>query len=236
VYLVFWGSQWSSDPAHALPALRKFFKGLHGAPDTWGTILSQYCQGVPVGTTTCGGGGIPIVHPTRSILRGVWLDSSGAAPNHASMAQIAAEAVAAAGHFGNTDQASNLNAQYVVASAAGTHPDGFPGTGFCGWHDFTSSVHGNIAYTNLPYVPDLGAGGCTTITAPTKLDGYFSTETHEYAETVTDPWPRRGWVASGGAEIADECVQLDARLTLPTGTFDVQGLWSNSANGCRTAG
>jgi hypothetical protein len=235
VYLVFWGSQWSNDPAGAAAALQQFFTGLHGAPDTWGTILSQYCEGVPAGTTHCGHQGVPVVHPTQSILRGVWFDNAAPAPRKASANQLATEAVAAAEHFGNTTQKPNLNAQYVLASPTGTHPDGFPHTGFCGWHNFTSSPDGNVAYTNLPYLPDLGAGGCTTIGAPTLLDGYLSTETHEYAETVTDPWPLRGWSA-GGSEIGDACVQLDARLTLPTGTFDVQGLWSNAVNGCTTTG
>ena len=142
----------------------------------------------------------------------------------------------AAKHFGNLTQASNSNTQYVIASATGTHPDGFPNTGFCAWHDFISSSVGNIAYTNLPYLPDLGAGGCTTISSPTLLDGYFSTETHEYAESVTDLWPSKGWLDASGNENGDLCVQLDGRLTLPTGTFDVQGVWSNAASKCVTKG
>ena len=236
VYLVFWGSQWSSDPAGAAPALQNFFKGLFGAPDTFGTILTQYCEGVPAGTTDCTGIGTHVTHPATKPLAGVWFDNATAAPSAATAAQIAAEAVAASTHFGNTSQKLNVNAQYVIASATQTHPDAFPSSGFCAWHDFTTSVNGNLAYTNLPYVPDIGAGGCTTITAPTALDGYFSTETHEYAESVTDLWPSRGWLGAHGNEIADECEQLDARLTLSTGTFDVQGLWSNQANRCVTHG
>ncbi len=235
VYLVFWGKQWSSDPAQAAPALQNFFTGLHGSADTWGTILTQYCEGVRKGTKICGSSGIHVTHPANSILGGVWFDNAANAPTNATAAQIASEATAAAQHFGNTTQTPNLNAQYVIASATGTHPDGFPNTGFCAWHDFTTSSFGNLAYTNLPYVPDLGAGACTTLSPATALDGYFSTETHEYAETVTDFWPSRGWTGGNG-EIGDACVQLDARLTLSTGTFDVQGLWSNAANNCVTQG
>ena len=236
VYLVFWGSQWSSDPAGAAPALQAFFKGIHGKPDPWGKILNQYCEGLPVGTTNCGSQGTHIRHPRkRGPLAGAWFDNATAAPTNATVAQIAAEAVRGAEHFGNTTQAPNLNAEYVVASATGTHPDGFPNSGFCGWHSSTTSADGKLAYTNLPYVPVLGAGACTTIGSPTLLDGYFSTETHEYAETVTDFFPSAGWLGGGG-EIGDECVQLDAREALKTGTFDVQGLWSNSANACVTAG
>lgn len=236
VYLVFWGSQWSNDPAKAAPALQAFFKGLHGKKDSWGQILNQYCEGLAAGTTHCGSSGTHITHPKKhGPLAGAWFDNQTAAPGSATAAQIAAEAVRAANHFGNTSQQPNLNAQYVIASATGTHPDGFPNSGFCGWHDFTASADGNLAYTNMPYVPDLGAGACTTIGSPTLLDGYFSTETHEYAETDTDFWPTDGWIG-GGSEIGDECVQLDARETLKTGTFDVQGLWSNTANACVTSG
>ena len=235
VYLVFWGSQWSSDPAGAANALTQFFKGLHGTPDTYDTILNQYCEGVPTGTSKCGTSGIHIQKPTKNILAGVWNDNATKAPKKATMAQIAQEALNAAALFGNLTQAANLNSQYVIASPSGTHPDGFPSTGFCGWHSFTSASFGNLAYTNLPYVPDLGLGVCTTISSPNAVDGLLSTETHEYSETVTDFWPSRGWNGSGG-EIGDECVSLDGRITLPTGTFDVQGEWSNSANKCGTHG
>jgi hypothetical protein len=234
VYLVFWGSQWSHDPAGAAPALQNFFRGLFGTADTWGTILDQYCEGVAKGTTNCGTKGIHVTHPTSSPLGGAWFDNAAAAPTNATAAQIASEAVKAATHFGNTTQTPNLNAQYVIVSASGTHPDGFPNSGFCAYHNFTKSADGNVAFTNLPYVPDLGAGACTTLTNPTLLDGLFSTETHEYGETVTDFFPSIGWNGQNG-EIGDECVQLDSRIKLSTGTFDVQGLWSNSRNACRTS-
>ena len=233
VYLVLWGSQWpSNDPANAASALHNLFSDLYGTPDTWGTILNQYCEGLPSGTTTCGFNGTHVVHPTSPVLAGTWPDTSAPAPLRATASQIAAEAVRAAAHFGNSSQV-NLNAQYVIASPSGTHPDGFP-KGFCGWHSSTTSAtYGNIAYTNLPYVPNLPAASCTTIANPGALDGYESTETHEYAESVTDPFPSTGWL-KGGAEIGDLCVNQDAHLTIGTDTFDVQGLWSNSAGGCVT--
>jgi serine protease len=233
VYLVFWGSQWSNDPAGAAGALQNLFGNLYGSHDTWGTILDEYCEGMPVGTVTCAPGATYVQHPSAPLLQKVWLDNGSPAPSKASASQIAAEAVSAAAHFGNTTQLPNLNAQYVIASPSGTHPDGFP-HGFCAWHSSTSSKYGNIAYTNLPYVPDLGAGACTTIAPARLLDGYESTETHEYAETVTDPFPSSGWL-KGGAEIGDLCENQDAYLTLGGVTFDVQGLWSNAADGCVTS-
>jgi hypothetical protein len=237
VYLVFWGSQWSSDPAGVAPDLQAMFNGLNGAQDTWGTILSQYCENAPTGTTTCPASATFIQHPTSSVLAGVWFDNSAAEPAKASKSQLAAEAAKAAVHFGNTTQTPNLNAQYIVVSPTGTHPNGFgPKGSFCAWHDKTSSASGTLAYTNLPYVPDLGAGACTTLTDGRLLSGIESTETHEYAETVTDFWPTAGWYNSGGGEIGDECENLDAYLTVSTGRFDVQGLWSNKVGGCVTSG
>lgn len=234
VYLVFWGSQWSNDPAGAAPALQAMFTNLVGSQDKWGPILDQYCEGLPVGTSSCGNSGTHVTHPSSGLLAGVWFDNASAAPSRASIAQLAAEAVSAASHFNNITQAPNLNAQYVIPSPTQTHPDGFPGS-FCGWHDFTTTSTGvNIAYTNLPYVPDLGTGACTTLSPARMLDGYESTETHEYAETVTDPFPSTGWLAKGGSEIGDLCINLDAYLNTTGGTFDVQGLWSNAVSSCVT--
>jgi hypothetical protein len=234
VYLVFWGNQWVNDPAGAAAGLQHFFAGLHGSADTYNSIFTQYCEGVPKGTAFCGTNGIHVVKPVSTPLAGVWFDNAGPAPASATAQQLAAEAIAAAAHFGNTSQAPNLNAQYVIASASGTHPDGFPNTNFCAWHDYTTSTYGNLAYTNLPYVPDLCVGACTTLSPAGPLDGYTSTETHEYSETVTDFWPSGGWNGSKG-EIGDECIAYDARLALSTGTFDVQGEYSNAAGRCVTS-
>ena len=236
VYLVFWGSQWKNPTpaeATAASALQSLFTDLNGTADNWGTILDQYCEGNPVGTTTCAPGATFVQHPGSSLLKGVWFDNASPAPSKATTGQIAAEAVSAAAHFANTTPAPNLNAQYVIASPSGTHPDGFP-HGFCAWHSSTSSTYGNIAYTNLPYVPDLPATACTTIPNPRTVDGYESTETHEYAESVTDPFPSSGWL-KGGAEIGDLCENLDAYLTIGSDKFDVQGLWSNAADACETS-
>jgi len=240
VYLVFWGSQWATkDPAGAQADLPLMFGGLFGAKDTWGTILNQYCEGLPAGTTSCGTRGVHVEHPATSPVGGTWTDTSAAAPAKATAAQIGQEAVKAAAHFGNTTQAPNLNAIYVVVSPTGTDPDMYKEGGFCAWHNFTggagvTSPYGNLAFVNQPYTPDMGTGACTTLTGRL-LDGLESTVTHEYAEAVTDFWPAAGWNDSSGAEIGDICASLDARVALTTGTFDLQGLWSNDKNSCVTS-
>jgi hypothetical protein len=236
VYLVFWGSQWSKDPAGVAPDLQGLFNGLYGSADTWGTVMNQYCENAPKGISTCPAGATFVQHPTSSPLAGVWFDNAAAEPSKASTKALAAEAAKAATHFGNKTQASNLDSQYVIVSATGTHPNGFPNTGFCAWHDKASTASGTLSYTNLPYIPDLGAGACTTFTDGRLLSGIESTETHEYAESVTDFWPTAGWYNTSGGEIGDECENLDAYVTLTTGRYDLQGLWSNSANACVTHG
>src|SRR5205085_1539201 len=147
---------------------------------------------------------------------GVWVDESTASPSAASGHQLGTEAVNAAAHFGNTTATANRNAQYVIVSPRGTNPDNYKGQGFCAWHDFNgdstlsggpvSSPYGDIAFANLPYVPDAGSGcGQGFVNSPGTLDGVSIVEGHEYAETVTDQNPPGGWTDSSGAENGDKC-------------------------------
>lgn len=235
VYLIFWGSQWTTDTLHVQAYLQNFIKGLGTAQDSWSRVTTQYCQGVAAGTVTCGTAG---QHPSfsGSVFAGTWADTAAAAPNQATAGQIAAEAVRGAQHFGNTTQAPNLSAQYVVVSPTGTHPDGFnAGAGFCAYHSSTRASLGRIAYTNMPYVHDLGRSCATNSVnsgAAGQLDGFSVVEGHEYAESVTDFFPGGGWLDSRGAENGDKCVAPKKNITLPTGTFAVQATWSNQIGGC----
>ena len=180
VYLVFYGSQWgtgstnaggdvtlSGDPAGAAPYLQELFKGLGTGGELWSGVMTQYCDGVAIGAQSCPASNTEhVAYPTGGALAGVWVDESAASPAQATPAQLGSEAVSAAAHFGNTTAAANRDAQYVIISPAGTHPDGFntPSGGFCAWHDWNgnpfvgvTSPYGDIAFTNLPYVTDLGA-------------------------------------------------------------------------------
>src|SRR5262249_12309948 len=134
--------------------------------EQWSGVMTQYCEGVPEGAEFCPGTAPHVGYPDGGALAGFWEDTAGPAPVNANAQQIGLEAVRAAGHFGNTTAASNRNAQYVVVSPTGTYPDGFntPGSGFCAWHDDTDapfvgvdSPYGDIAFTNLPYIPDAGS-------------------------------------------------------------------------------
>ena len=269
VYLVFWGTQWGTegtnsngyatftgDPSNAAPYIQAWIKGLGTNGELWSGVMTQYCDGsqVAVGATSCPSEAPHVGYPS-SALAGIWYDNSAASPSQASGKQLAAEAVKAAGHFGNTTQASNRYAQYVILSPTGTHPDGFntPSGGFCAWHDYNGdttlsgggaapSPYGDIAFTNMPYVADLGAS-CGANFVSNSLDGYSIVGGHEYAETLTDQNPAGGWVNNTGSsftgqENGDECAWISsgqgaaALVAFSTGSFAMQSTWSNDTNRC----
>jgi hypothetical protein len=256
VYLVYWGTQWgtestgsdgykhySGDIKSMAPYQQAFFTGIGAGNETWSGVETQYCEGVATNAQTCPNNVPHVGYPTGGSLAGVWEDTSAAAPANATQAQIAAEAKLAADHFGNTTAASNRNAQYVITSPHGTHPDGFPSTGFCAWHDWASSTDGPLPYTNMPYVTDAGAScGQNFVNSGSAgiLDGVSIVNGHEYDETITDQLPPvfigqgGGWLDSNGAENADKCAWRQPpqegaaqNVTLTTGTFAVQSTWGN---------
>ncbi|PYC75813.1 hypothetical protein C7C46_23320 [Streptomyces tateyamensis] len=213
VYLVFWGNQWDSDSNGVQQYETDLFNGLGTGQDTWSTVTSQYTDSSGAGPTFNG-----------AVLGGTWVDDAQAAPASSAQADIAAEANVGAQHFG----VSGNDVQIVVMSPSGTSPDGFPNGGFCAWHDY----NGNVPYTNMPYVLDAGSG-CGAKQVSGQLDGFSIVEGHEYAETLTDPQPSSGWVASDGQENGDLCAwQNLGAVSLPTGSFAMQPTWSNAIGGC----
>ena len=235
------------------------FQGIGTNNETWSGVMTQYCQGVGAGSTSCPASAAHVGYPTGGTLAGVWTDSTTAAPSNATDHQIGVEAVNAAAHFGNTTASSNRNAQYFVVSPTGTHPGGFGPTGnFCAWHDWNgdttlnggavTSPYGDIAFTNMPYVTDLGAScGQNYVNSGSAgtLDGVTIVGGHEYAETITDQNPAGGWTDLIGYENADKCAWVGTAATVgtggatnvafATGSFAMQGTYSNDASGCQTS-
>jgi serine protease len=267
VYLVFYGSQWGStgtdgngnttfsgDTVGMAPRLQQLFKGIGTNNELYSGVMTQYCEGVASGATTCPAGSAHVGYPTGGALAGVWADTGTASPSSANGHQLGVVAVAAASHFGNTTAASNRNAQYVIVSPHGTTPDGFntPGGGFCAWHDWNgdttltggavTSTVGDIAFTNMPYVTDAGTScgqGSVNSGSAGTLDGVTIVEGHEYSETITDQNPAGGWTDTTGYENADKCAWVStgpgasANFAFSTGTFAMQTTWSNDVNGCQ---
>jgi serine protease len=249
VYVVFWGSQWNNnDPSGEANILvgntpgsncngscnnsKGFLPGVGGSP--WLNTVTQYCQGVASGTYFCNGAGQAAGNQT-GMVAGYWYDNASSAPSKPRQSQLASEAVRAASHFGNTTVASNATVQYVIATASGDHPSGF-GSQYCAWHSSTSSSSGDIAYTNLPYITDVGATCGANFNGLGANAGITIVEGHEFAETITDQYPNGGWLDSGGSEIGDKCAWISsgqgasADVALSTGTYPVQSLWSNAFN------
>jgi hypothetical protein len=231
VYLVLWGSQWTNnDPSGEASLLQRFYSSVGGSQ--WLGSVTQYCQGVASGTVTCGSS-VPHAGNPTGIYVTTWADNTSAAPSSPSQAQLAAEAVKAAGHFGNTTSAVNNTVQYVIATATGNNASGF-GTSYCAWHSSTSSSYGNVAYTNLPYMTDAGPSCGANFNGLGNTAGVTIVAGHEMAETITDQFPNGGWLDRNGEENADKCAWSSATAKEPmgTGSFPVQPLWSNASSGC----
>jgi hypothetical protein len=232
VYLVLWGAQWNNnDPSGEAAILQSFYSGLGGS--AWLNSVTQYCQGVANGTYFCNGAGTAAGNQLS--FAGVWYDNATSAPSRPSQSQLAAEAVNAAKNFGNTSAAKNATVQYVIATASGNNASGF-GTQYCAWHSSTTSSYGNIAYTNLPYMTDAGGSCGANFNGLGANAGITIVSGHELAETISDQYPNGGWLDAAGAENGDKCAWISsgqgasATITLDTGTFPVQSLWSNAFN------
>ncbi len=232
VYLVFWGSQWTgNDPSGEASILQSFFNGVGGS--SWNNSVTQYCEGVATNTVYCNGAGTAATNP-KGVLLGIWYDNASAAPNKPRQSQLANEAARAATHFGNSGS-TNAQVQYVIATAHGYNASGF-GSQYCAWHSSTSSSSGTLAYTNLPYITDAGASCGANFNGLGANAGITIVEGHEFGETESDIYPNGGWLDSGGSENGDKCAWISsgqgasADITLSTGTFAVQSLWSNAFN------
>ena len=241
----------SHDPSGEARYVQELFKGLGTGNEQWSGVTTQYCQGVDPGAQTCPSTAPHVPYPHGGALAGVWYDNA-KSPAQATGHRLALQAVAAATHFHNTTAGANRNAAYIILSATGTDPDQYKQQGFCAWHDYTGDTaltggkvnppagYGQLAFANMPYVTDLGAACGAHFVRPGKagkLDGVSIVVGHEYAETITDQEPPAGWTDASGNEVADKCAwkQTGAGrvglLRLPTGTFAMQGIWANNANG-----
>src|SRR5262249_5718988 len=154
VYLILYGSQWgtqsgtdpvttsgyysfSGDTSGAALAAEKMFKGIGTNAETWQADLTQWCEGLASGATSCASAPASSSVPyQQNILVGVWYDNSAASPASATGTQLAQEAIKAAAHFGHTATGSNRYNYYVIMSPHGTNPDNYqsPTQGYCAWH------------------------------------------------------------------------------------------------------
>jgi len=262
VYIVYYGTQWGTrstnasgdsvftgDSDGAAAKAEEMFKGIGTNSELWSADLTQWCDGpnVTSGATSCPSNANFVPYQSGGTLAGVWYDNTKASPAAATQAQLAAEAVSAAAHFGNTAAGSNRYTYYIIASPHGTNPDSYQGS-YCAWHDYTTSSYGDIAYSNQPYNMDSGAGcGVNFVNSGSAgtLDGWTMTLGHEWHEMMSDTYPAGGWTnhtgnaTYNGQENSDECAWIAAgsaggaaNITFATGTFTEQASWSNDTNAC----
>jgi hypothetical protein len=242
VYLVFWGSQWRQSDPYA-DYEQRFFRGLYGPGDNWTGVQREWCDGVAKQAVSCPEAAARVSTPSGALVKGVWFDNSMLAlPTDNPVVSglpdaVAEEAVRAAAHFGNTTAEKNRDVQYII-----NEPSRFDSVGFglyCGYHSYVAGAYGPVAYTDLPYVTDLGFDcGQNFVNSGTAgtYDGLSLVAGHEFIETLTDPYPNTGWVDHDGSENADKCAWKTSGagamtdVHLSTGTFAVQGSWSNLAN------
>jgi len=262
VYVVYYGTQWGTrttnssgdsvftgDYDGAAEKAEEMFKGIGTNSELWSADLTQWCDGpnVTSGATSCPSNANFVPYQSGGTLAGVWYDNTKASPATATQAQLAAEAVSAAAHFGNTAAGSNRYTYYIIMSPHGTNPDSYQGS-YCAWHDYTTSSYGDIAYSNQPYNMDSGAGcGVNFVNSGSAgtLDGWTMTLGHEWHEMMSDTYPAGGWTnhtgnaTYNGQENSDECAWIAAgspggaaNITFATGTFTEQASWSNDTNAC----
>jgi len=234
VYIVYWG--WSgSDPSGQAAYQQRFFQGAGASP--WNASQTQYCNSTDATGLTCTPGAAHVGNPS-GLLKGTWTDNTNPVPANPNDAAIQAEAARAAANFGNTTAASNAGTQYIIDTPHGNSTTGFA-TQWCSYHGNASSSYGTLAYTDFPYITDAGSScGQNFVNAGSAglLDGVSIVGGHEFAETETDANPPSGWTDTAGAETGDKCAWIQAgpgasaNVTLSSGTFAVQSLWSNAAN------
>jgi serine protease len=218
IYVVYWGSSWNTstgDPKGVRARANAFFGVIGGS--RWLNSVTQYTQsnGQHVGNAA-------------GSFAGSYVDTTSSPPSRPSQSQLAAEAAKAAAHYGDY----SASAAYIVALPHGIRPSGF-GTQYCAYHSSTTAAGHTIAWTNDPYLPDVGAScGAGSVNSPGTLDGVSIVFGHEQGETETDPFPNSGWLDSSGAENGDKCAWTGLENNPNAGGYPTQPLWSNSNNGC----
>jgi hypothetical protein len=220
-FLIFWGFNVSgSDPSNEMPYVTALFTGIGGS--TWMATDKQYYQ-------ITGGVKHHIKNPSNE-LGGTWIDSS-SVPSSPSDAQIRAEAANGEAHFG-----FKKGGNYIVFTPHNHNSPGF-GSSYCAYHSPTTSNGGEISYTNEPYMTDAGQNCGENSVNPGAgglLDGVSIVVGHEEAESQTDPQVNlnTAWAGNLG-EIGDACAWQNLQnITLSTGKFAMQPLWSNKIGGC----
>jgi hypothetical protein len=221
IYLIFW--DWVNHDDTAATLMTNFFTGAGGSH--WAGVTTQYWE--LQGTKR-----VHITNP-KNILAGVWFDDTNPIHDQLSAAELRAEAARGVAHFGPLDR----QALYMVATPQYANDAGFNNQQYCAYHSYANGM----AWANMPYVANAGAGCGAHLVNKGAIGAYDAVTMaagHEYLEAVTDPTValiKGGWLDATGEENADKCAYVTSgpgrvqNIHLSTGTFAVQGTWSNQA-------
>jgi hypothetical protein len=246
--------------------INRFFQGMNGSP-LYG-LLTQYSDS---------GGSIENVVN----FAGSWVDTSpyghagsSSDPLHDSDIQAEVTRAMAANNWTAGQNVEffvytgvNIQSCYSTTSPTDctfptTNPDGTPRGEYCAYHASFSSGGTSVIYANMADVPTYCSVGGATPNADSTADSQISVTSHEFFESVTDPFIN-AWKDAIGQEIGDKCawvfgardaegadvlfwqdrplvaamarsVVAGAGTSLPhdDGRFIVQKEWSNSSGGC----
>lgn len=259
VYLLFWGPKWNSNATAeaAKNYLIAFYRGL--GKDGWSLTAAQY--GDPsghhpaFGTPLLAGFGSDTNNPYQNV---TFDDLGKEVVKGISLFHITdtndAEIVLAAQPGTCFADVNPGDPTSTFAGNCGNPDSG----GYCAFHSFdvnSSNSSQFLPWVNLPFQNDAGPGqgGCgenfINPGSAGTYDGFSMVAGHETMETITDPtgtawYDQNDNTGDGGGEIGDKCAWAgtifgtgaptdpDGNLTLSTGTFAMQSLWSNALAKC----
>lgn len=226
IYVNYWGFNVSGrDPDGEQFYLTNFLEGVGGS--SWWSDLTQYYE-LRAGRR---------VHVQNNVgeFQGAWVDQT-SVPLHPTDRQIQAAAKRLITHF-----RFDADATYIVATPHGRSTQGF-GTQFCTYHGALLGSGGPVAYVDFPYMPDAGApcfANAVNGGSAGRLDGVSILGGGVLSEAQTDPFVgfNYAWINPDGSEVASDCTGLNLRdITFSTGTFAIQGLWSDKRDVCSDSG
>jgi hypothetical protein len=232
VVLVFWGFHTTGvstidDPAGEEAYLTSFFSHVGGS--YWAGIQTQYTESARGAITN------PAVQ-FNAATDVIHDDPPAGLPAVVPDVLLASEAVNAADAY-RAAHGYDQDVQFLIATPHERNTAEF-GTVYCAYHTTTTdSASRDVAYTNLPYMTDMGTTCGSNFAGGGALDGVSIVAGHEFEETVTDPL-LNAWYDSSGQENGDKCAWLTSgpghtQLVNFGGTnFAVQGLWSNAISDC----
>ncbi|HVM95993.1 MAG TPA: hypothetical protein VMT89_06370, partial [Candidatus Acidoferrales bacterium] len=232
VFLIFWGSQWQTDPEQmaAKDALSSFYQQVGSS--TYACAWQEY--GVPgqaLGGGTYAGSEVVTNGPPSLV-------------SDAAIQKLIGDEVKA-----HHAPATNDDRIYIVVPKRGVVVDAGDGTTgcggsnfvFCGYHFSFVDQGSRFRYAVLPYPCTTTQGTCFIAGTQDAGASLQAVGSHELTETVTDPDSPPinggGWFSEqSGNENADVCASDICTDTLTVGqqSFLVNPAWSNLAQGCIT--